>query len=110
TFAGLCFPSVYDVFRRRMRQAIQHPRILSLEGFRVDVVRKVSDITLFQNGEEERIAAIQQIWSQLFPISMTASSMPYRGGVPLNVAFCMALSAAPLGYLYGPLYFQPGSK
>jgi hypothetical protein len=73
--------------------------LLSAEGFWVDNVETVSDVLELQTtAQESSIKAIERAWDQLFDFPLTPSSgKRYIDSQPLDVAFCTALSAGPLG-------------
>jgi hypothetical protein len=75
------------------------PRVLSLDGYTVDIVRGTSDpLHLADTDGEACLRALEQAWLELFPFPMTPSpSRRYRDGQSLDLAFCKAVSAHPLG-------------
>lgn len=96
--AGLCdghFRYFAEVHDNPLSGRAARPRILSLDGYRVDVVHVVSEIMTFGLTDE---VPIEQIWSQLFPFPMMPRPTSlYRTGEPLDVAFCKSLLAEFLG-------------
>ncbi|RYP15360.1 hypothetical protein DL765_005751 [Monosporascus sp. GIB2] len=103
--AGTCTPPLSDLLQSRIRRAFAIPRALTLEGFHVGVVQIVSDIITFERSEDSVTAAIEHAWSQLLPMPMVPKPRQvYRTGEPLDVAFCKAVSAHPLGITYGSLF------
>jgi len=104
--AGLCdghFKSFAELHDTPLRGRPIRPRVLSLDGFRVDVVDKVSDVLEFGFDDNERtVAAVGRAWAQLFPFPMFgAETPPYQSGESLGVAFCSALGASSLGFIMG---------
>ncbi|KXX78561.1 hypothetical protein MMYC01_204524 [Madurella mycetomatis] len=78
--AGLCdghFRYFAELHDSLWRGQPQRPRVLSLDGFGVDVVDR-------------------------FPM-FAPDSPPYRNGEPLEVALCNALAVSPLGYITGSM-------
>jgi hypothetical protein len=76
------------------------PRTLSIDGFFVDSARGVSDVMRYETRQpEDTVATMDRSWSQIFPFPMTPppKSTHYRDGQPLDLAFCKAVSAYPLG-------------
>jgi hypothetical protein len=106
--AGLCdghfryFAELHDC---SLRGQPARPKVLSLDGFRVDVVQSVTGVMEFGFADDERTtAAIEAAWAQLFPFPMLArDAPPYRNGEPLEVALCNALAACPLGFVVGSM-------
>lgn len=106
--AGLCdghFRYFAELHDSPWRGQPQRPQVLSLDGFRVDVVDRVSDVMEFGFADDERtMAAVERAWSHLFRFPMFApDSPPYRNGEPLEVALCNALAVSPLGYITGSM-------
>ncbi|KAK0610850.1 HET domain-containing protein [Immersiella caudata] len=79
------------------------PRVLSLDGFGVDIVDRVTDILNFGFSDDARtISVIQTVWSQLFSFPMSGPNRPaylHHPNEPLEVSFCNAISATPLGFI-----------
>ncbi|KAK4164624.1 HET domain-containing protein [Cladorrhinum sp. PSN259] len=104
--AGFCnghfryFAELHDM--PMVREPVR-PKVLSLDGFHVDVVDKVSNVMEFGFSDDQRtVAVIEGLWTQLFPFPMFATESPsYISGEPLEVAFCNALAASPLGFVAG---------
>lgn len=103
--AGICTPPLSDFRQSRIQRALAHPRHLVIDGFHLGVVQQVSDVIQFGRAASERTEAIVKIWTQLFPFPLIPRpNHSYRiGGEPLDVAFCKAISASPLGIMYGSL-------
>jgi hypothetical protein len=103
--AGICRPVASDFLNPRIPRALAHPRRLVMDGFQVGVVHQVSDVFKLTRQRDERVAAIQGCWSQLFPFPMVPRpNQPYcLYREPLDVAFCKAISASPQGILYGSM-------
>ncbi|KAK3360772.1 HET domain-containing protein [Lasiosphaeria hispida] len=104
--AGQCdghFRYFADIHDNPMRGEALRPRVLSLDGFHVDIIDKVSDIMNFGFSDDKlTISAIQAAWSQLFSFPMFAANTPayrHRPAEPLEAAFCNALAASPLGFI-----------
>lgn len=104
--AGFCdghfryFAQVHD---NPLAGGARFPRTLSLDGFFVDSTHGVSEVMRFETGDREATVAImERSWLQLFPFPMTPPpGTRYRDGQPLDVAFCKAVSAYPLGDIMG---------
>ncbi|KAK0753763.1 heterokaryon incompatibility protein-domain-containing protein [Schizothecium vesticola] len=104
--AGQCdghFRYFAEIHDNPLRGEPLRPRVLSLDGFRCDVVDRISDVMHFGFSDDKRtISAIQTAWSQLFPFPMCGPNTPaymHRPAEPLGVAFCNALAASPLGFI-----------
>ncbi|KAK4446202.1 HET domain-containing protein [Podospora aff. communis PSN243] len=82
-----------------------YPRVLSLDGFGVDIVDRVSDVLEFGFSDDRRtIAVIQAAWSQIFGpgfpmFGPNRTAYLHHPNEPLEMAFCNALAASPLGYM-----------
>ena len=87
------------------------PRVLSLDGFRFDAVQAVSEVMEFGASAEEAVDAVSRAWTQLFAAPLfPRAGMRYRDGQMLDVAFCRALLAAPLGSIMGSLGMKSASS
>ena len=110
--AGLChghfryFAELHDCPLRGEPVA---PRVLSLDGFQYDSIKTITDVVTFRDEEwfESTIEAFEAAWQQLFPdIAMTTGDLRYHDGEPMNVAFCRAALASPLGPIHASLMIQ----
>jgi len=101
--AGICSAPGFETFQQpRMHYSLSHPHRLGLEGFQVGVVHRVSNIIEFGRSAEDKTRVIQETFKQLLQFPMVPRpTRPYCSGGPLDVAFCKAISAGPLGSLYG---------
>lgn len=105
--AGQCdghFRYFAEIHDNLIRGEPLRPRVLSLDGFRVDVVARVSDVMNFGFADDQlAISTIQNAWSQLFPglpmFAPNTSTYLHRPTEPLEVAFCNAIAASPLGFM-----------
>lgn len=100
-FSGLFFAGIWNAHTRYVASlhdcpisapAIQ-PNILQIDGFRVDVVDKVSDVMFYELYSPVHV---HEVWKQLFGLSITfpSSGRTYaRTGERLEMALCRALSA-----------------
>lgn len=80
----------------------ERPRVLSLDGYRVDLVERVTDVLTFTPDDADTISVIENTWLQLFGRPMVPrTGMRYRDGTPLDEAFCKAMSVHPLGIIVG---------
>ncbi|CAM1504816.1 Fc.00g024070.m01.CDS01 [Cosmosporella sp. VM-42] len=102
--AGFCnghFRYFGEIHDNPMRGNAVRPRVLSIDGFRVDAVQTVTDIMRFDPADDETtVSIIERTWSQLFSFPIVPrSDSKYRDGQPLDVAFCKTISAYPFGGL-----------
>jgi len=103
--AGLCdghFPNLAELHDTPTLGNPVRPRVLSLDGFRFDVVEKVSEVMEFGFDDYGRtLSVIESVWSQLFPYPMFGAPQNplYRSGEAHEVAFCNTLAVCPLGYI-----------
>lgn len=71
------------------------PDSLQLDGFKVDIVQKVSEVMSFSSQDTIPVKAI---WNQMFDVPLfPRSNKMYQNGDFLDVAFCMTLVASPFG-------------
>ena len=83
----------------------QQPRVLSLDGYRCDVVQAMSDEVDFQHqleGLDLALAVISKVWLQLFgrPLS-SHDAAQYFDGTSLTRAFLLAMGAGTLASISG---------
>lgn len=80
------------------------PLVLSLDGYQFDAVQGTSEVMAFGQDAGETAGTILETWAQLFPHALfPRAGASYRDGRPLDVAFCRALLAAPLGAVMGSI-------
>jgi hypothetical protein len=94
--AGVCdgYPSV--VHHNLFCGGKVQPNHLLLDGFRVDRVKAVSEI-MSSFGICDPLP-LHELWDQMFDFPITDSPrLLYRDGSPVNLAFCVTLSAGALG-------------
>lgn len=103
--AGFCdghfryFAEVHDI---PIREEPVRPKVLSLDGYRVDAVQKTSETFVFGWGSRETALAIMNAWEQLFGVPIAPRcGRAYRDGGLLDVAFCKAVLAGVLGSIIG---------
>ncbi|EFQ31148.1 HET domain-containing protein [Colletotrichum graminicola M1.001] len=78
------------------------PRVLSLDGYHVDVVQKTSETFDFGWGSRATAPAILDAWEQLFGVSIAPRcGQNYRNSSLIDVAFCKAALAGVLGSIIG---------
>ena len=83
------------------------PRVLSLDGFRFDIVQATSEVMTLGSSNEETASAIRQVWPQLFQAPLfPRTKRSYRDGESLDAAFCKALLTAPLGTIIGSIVMR----
>jgi hypothetical protein len=94
--AGLCdgrfhyFAQVHD---SPLQGNAARPRVLSLDGYRVDAVQVVSNVMIFGFVDE---IPVEQIWPHLFLYPMVCRpDHLYRTGESLDLEFCKTLLASP---------------
>ncbi|KAK0644001.1 heterokaryon incompatibility protein-domain-containing protein [Cercophora newfieldiana] len=93
---GICdghFRYFAEIHDNPLRGEALRPRVLSLDGFRVDIIDKVSNIMTFGFSDDKLT---------LFSFPMFAPNTPaylHRPAEPLEMAFCNALAASPLGFI-----------
>jgi hypothetical protein len=96
--AGLCdrrFHYFAQVHGSSLQGNAARPRVLSLDGCRVDAIQVVSKVMTFGFVDE---IPVEQIWFQLFPYPMVCRPDHLcRTGESLDLEFCKTLLASPLG-------------
>ncbi|WYZ37190.1 hypothetical protein EsH8_II_000696 [Colletotrichum jinshuiense] len=103
--AGFCdghfryFAELHDI---PIRDDPVRPRVLSLDGYHVDVVQNTSEPFDFAFGPRATLSAILKAWEELFGIPIAPRcGRRYRDGSPLDAAFCKAILAGVLGSIIG---------
>ncbi|KAK1968621.1 HET domain-containing protein [Colletotrichum sublineola] len=103
--AGFCdghfryFAELHDI---PIRDDPVQPKILSLDGYHVDMVQKTSETFDFGWGSRATASAIVDAWGQLFGVPLAPRcGLKYRDGSLLDVAFCKAVLAGVLGSIIG---------
>ncbi|KAK1625698.1 HET domain-containing protein [Colletotrichum phormii] len=103
--AGLCdghfryFAELHDI---PVRDDPVRPKVLSLDGYHVDVVQQTSETVVFGFGSRAAAEAIVQAWEQLLGLPIAPrSGRKYRDNSLLDVAFCKAILAGDLGSIIG---------
>ncbi|KAJ0326573.1 hypothetical protein COL5a_006759 [Colletotrichum fioriniae] len=103
--AGFCdghfryFAELHDI---PVRDDPVRPKVLSLDGYHVDVVSKTSETVVFGFGARATAEAIVQAWEQLFNLSIAPRcGRKYRDNSLLDVAFCKGILAGALGSIIG---------
>jgi len=103
--AGRCVPPLSDLVVSRVQRAFSGiPGSLTLDGFHVGVVHRVSEPMIFTPHGDSKTEAVKSAWDQLLPNLKGVFPRPtqlYRTGEPFKVAFYKALSAHPQGAFYG---------
>lgn len=96
--AGLCdghFRYFAEIHDSPLTGQATRPRVLSLDGYRVDLVQTISEVIAF--GVLDAVP-VEQIWSQLFSYPFVRPLRHlYATGEPLDVEFCKTLQVSPLG-------------
>ncbi|GKT56264.1 HET domain-containing protein [Colletotrichum tofieldiae] len=106
--AGFCdghfryFAELHDI---PVRDDPVQPKVLSLDGYHVDMVQKTSETFEFGWGSRSTASAIVDAWEQLFGVPIAPRcGWNYRDGSLLDVAFCKAVLAGVLGSIIGYSY------
>ncbi|KAK2046593.1 hypothetical protein LZ31DRAFT_564343 [Colletotrichum somersetense] len=106
--AGFCdghfryFAELHDI---PIRDNPVRPKVLSLDGYHVDMVHKTSETFDFGWGSQATASAIVDAWQQLFGVSIAPRcGRKNRDGSLLDVAFCKAVLAGVLGSIIGHSY------
>lgn len=102
--AGFCdghfryFAQVHD---NPIRGEPVRPRVLSIDGFRVDGIRSVTGVMKFDPADDATtVAFVERAWSELFSFPLfPRTTTRYLDGKPLDLAFARAISAHPFGSL-----------
>ena len=102
--AGLCdghFRYFAEIHDNPLLGRSSRPQVLSLDGYRFDVIQTVSDVMDFTTPSDGiTVSVIQRVWSQIFQFPMFSPKIPpYRNGELLEVAFFTTLAVCPLGIL-----------
>ncbi|KAK0649839.1 heterokaryon incompatibility protein-domain-containing protein, partial [Cercophora newfieldiana] len=107
SFQGGGFKAGYmsEYFQSQVQRAISVPGSLLLDGFHVGTVYRVSEPMAFDPDRHSKTEAVRRAWAELLPnLQLTPRpTQQYINGEPLDVAFCKAVSAHPLGCLYGSI-------
>ncbi|KAK2004316.1 HET domain-containing protein [Colletotrichum falcatum] len=105
--AGFCdghfryFAELRDI---PVRDDPMQPRVLSSDGYHVDMVEKTSETLDFGWGSRATASAIVDAWEQLFGVPVAPRcGRHYRDGSLLDIAFCKAVLAGKHGGL-NPLF------
>ncbi|KAK0701216.1 hypothetical protein B0T21DRAFT_379163, partial [Apiosordaria backusii] len=103
--AGICTPPPSDFLTSRIQRAFSSPipNTLIMDGFHVGTVYKVSNVMTFASDGHSKTEAVQRAWAEVLPNKAFpgANGSRYITGEPLDMAFCKALSAYPLGAVIG---------
>ena len=93
-YAGLGGRSYALVHDNPLQRKPLEPDSLQLDGFKVDVVQKVSKVMTF----ELLNTILVEVWNEMFDVPLfPRSNRMYLNGEPLDLAFCMTLTASPHG-------------
>ncbi|KAK1460285.1 HET domain-containing protein [Colletotrichum melonis] len=103
--AGFCdghfryFAELHDI---PVRNDPVRPKVLSIDGYHVDVVSKTTETLAFGFGARATAEAIVRAWEQLFDIPIAPRcGRKYRDNILLDVVFCKAILAGALGSIIG---------
>ncbi|KAK1496259.1 HET domain-containing protein [Colletotrichum tamarilloi] len=103
--AGFCdghfryFAELHDI---PVRNDPVWPKVLSIDGYHVDVVSKTTETLAFEFGARATAEAIVRAWEQLFDIPIAPRcGRKYRDNILLDVVFCKAILAGALGSIIG---------
>ena len=116
--AGMFFAGIWNAHTRYVASLHDcpisapslQPNILQVDGFRVDVVDKVSDVMFYELYSPVHI---REVWAQLFgaPLPLPSSGRTYgRTGERLEVALCRALSADCFGAVMPKIFTGEAGK
>ena len=100
--AGLCdghFRYFAEIHDSPLTGIASRPRVLSLDGYFVDLVQTTSEIITFSIVDP---VPVEHIWSQIFSYPFIRPlNHSYRTGESLDVEFCNTLMVSPLGAVMG---------